>query len=608
MAIVVTSLKDIIDKTNSDLGRFCKEFAYARKELAGLAKAPNRNIFFKYEDLSRDWAINEGGGTEIQYHIYLRDGELGYGLGFNAQYVPFANEKSPIKWIKPYADAFIDLLEMYRFNWESLGFDWIVGDGEEMLRNPQYGSYTLWGKNILIKDNTIDEVFYNQMIADIKGDLFNIYKEVFKRRNELINQKAKSMELINKIVTVLESARNLILYGAPGTGKTYLAKQMAKQMIGVETDDALYKSEQFAFVQFHPSYDYTDFVEGLRPTQTDGSVGIGFELRDGVFKEFCEKARKNLEDSQKDDEVLSVEQQIEDKYNQLIDAIQNGEITEVDLRTPNMHANIAGLSVKNNIQFKRPSDKETSGNGVSLSRLQQLGKVFKTAAQLEGLANLSQSIRDVIGGCNATWYWAVLHHLYKKYGDVEDDAVANEVVRKNYVFVIDEINRGEISKIFGELFFSIDPSYRGEKGAVYTQYANMHETEEKFYVPENVYIIGTMNDIDRSVESFDFAMRRRFVWQEITAKDSAESMNLSMECKIKMKSLNNKISEIDGLSSSYHIGGAYFLDENGEPVKDFEETWNLRLEPLLREYLRGMPNADDNLDELREAYENAVNN
>ena len=413
---------------------------------------------------------------------------------------------------------------------------------------------------------------------------------------------------INEKKTLLEKVHNLVFTGAPGTGKTYLAKQMAKQMIGLKPDEDLNKSEQFAFVQFHPSYDYTDFVEGLRPTRTDGSGGIGFELKDGVFKEFCEKARKNLEDSQKDDEVLSVEQQIEDKYNRFTDAIQNEEIDKVDLRTPNMYATIAGLSVKNNIQFKRPSDKEISGNGVSLSRLQQLGKVFKTAAQLDGLANLSQSIRDVIGGCNATWYWAVLHHLYKTYGDVADNATANKIDRKNYVFVIDEINRGEISKIFGELFFSIDSSYRGEKGAIYTQYANMHETDEKFYVPENVYIIGTMNDIDRSVESFDFAMRRRFVWLEITAEESAENMNLTKECKAKMKSLNDKISEIEGLGCSYHIGGAYFLDENGAPIKDYEGTWNLRLEPLLREYLRGMPNADDKLDELREAYENAVNN
>lgn len=273
-----------------------------------------------------------------------------------------------------------------------------------------------------------------------------------------------------------------------------------------------------------------------------------------------------------------------------------------------MHADIAGLSVKNNIQFKRPSNGRISEHTVSLTRLQQLGNEFKTQAQLERLDNLSQSIRDVIGGCNATWYWAILHHLYKTYGDVADNETANKVDLKNYVFVIDEINRGEISKIFGELFFSIDPSYRGEKGAVYTQYANMHETDEKFYVPKNVYIIGTMNDIDRSVESFDFAMRRRFVWQEITAEESAENMNLPKECKDRMKSLNDKISGFEGLGSSYHIGGAYFLDENGAPIKDYEGTWNLRLEPLLREYLRGMPNADDKLDELREAYENAVNN
>ena len=400
-------------------------------------------------------------------------------------------------------------------------------------------------------------------IATYPWKILQLFESMENKNNNMGNN-------IKEKKTLLEKVHNLVFTGAPGTGKTYLAKQIAKQMIGVETDDALDKSEQFAFVQFHPSYDYTDFVEGLRPTLPDASGNIGFELKNGVFKEFCEKARKNLEDSLKDSKTLSVEQQIEEKYKRLIEAI--------------------------------------SEHTVSLSRLQQLGNEFKTQAQLERLDNLSQSIRDVIGGCNATWYWAILHHLYKTYGDVTDNATANKVDRKNYVFVIDEINRGEISKIFGELFFSIDPSYRGAKSAVYTQYTNMHETDEKFYVPENVYIIGTMNDIDRSVECFDFAMRRRFVWQEITAEESAENMNLPKECKAKMKSLNDKISGIEGLGSSYHIGGAYFLDEDGMSIKDFEETWNLRLEPLLREYLRGMPNADNNLNELRKAYENAVNN
>ena len=94
----------------------------------------------------------------------------------------------------------------------------------------------------------------------------------------------------NRVLQLLQSNKNLILTGAPGTGKTYLAKEIAKQMIGVKTDKELADSGQFAFVQFHPSYDYTDFVEGLRPTQPDENGNIGFELKDGVFKEFCKKA------------------------------------------------------------------------------------------------------------------------------------------------------------------------------------------------------------------------------------------------------------------------------------------------------------------------------
>lgn len=173
--------------------------------------------------------------------------------------------------------------------------------------------------------------------------------------------------------------------------------------------------------------------------------------------------------------------------------------------------------------------------------------------------------------------------------------------KKKYVFIIDEINRGEISKIFGELFFSIDPGYRGKKGAVKTQYANMHDDpDEMFYIPENVYIIGTMNDIDRSVESFDFAMRRRFTWKEITAQDSMENMKLSEEDKKRLTNLNNKISEIDGLNSSYHIGGAYLLNFDGEDK--YKKIWELRIEPLLIEYLRGFPEANEKLNDLRNSF------
>ena len=191
--------------------------------------------------------------------------------------------------------------------------------------------------------------------------------------------------------------------------------------------------------------------------------------------------------------------------------------------------------------------------------------------------------------------------------------IVEQVKHQDYVFIIDEINRGEISKIFGELFFSIDPGYRGTKGLVQTQYQNLVEEgdvfKDGFYVPENVYIIGTMNDIDRSVESMDFAMRRRFAWQEITAEESAENMGITGELRERMDSLNKVIIETEGLGSSYQVGGAMF-----KKVKDTEENvegncgmtadslWNLNLKSLMKEYLRGLPEADDALQKMEDAY------
>lgn len=186
-----------------------------------------------------------------------------------------------------------------------------------------------------------------------------------------------------------------------------------------------------------------------------------------------------------------------------------------------------------------------------------------------------------------------------------DELVENHENDKKYVFVIDEINRGEISKIFGELFFSIDPSYRGITGAVKTQYSNMESESDKFYIPENVYIIGTMNDIDRSVDTFDFAMRRRFRFIEIEANENIEMLeslgDKKEEATIKMISLNDAISQVEELDSNYHIGAAYFLK-----LKDmsFEELWEDYLEPLLSDYVRGLFSEEEIMESFKTAYAN----
>ncbi len=345
--------------------------------------------------------------------------------------------------------------------------------------------------------------------------------------------------MIQKYINVLKSNHNLILTGAPGTGKTYLAKQIAQAMGCTDNE--------IGFVQFHPSYDYTDFVEGLRPLNDDGG-NVGFERKDGVFKAFCAKA-------------LS----FNTKYEWLINHLQTRQAPIV-LERPRSES------------FEVTVDNSTLRiNGESVTK-----ELFKS--YYDG---------------TKTDRWFNTH--FKKILDYID---------KNYfvVFIIDEINRGEINKIFGELFFSIDPGYRGEKGRVQTQYQNMVEDgdafKKGFFVPENVYIIGTMNDIDRSVESMDFAFRRRFAFVEVKADENTGMLNGKVwkdDAIKRMNSLNATIEKIEGLSSAYHIGASYFLkldNYNG----DFKQLWKYHLEGLLFEYLRGTQSVGENMRKLEKAY------
>lgn len=179
-------------------------------------------------------------------------------------------------------------------------------------------------------------------------------------------------------------------------------------------------------------------------------------------------------------------------------------------------------------------------------------------------------------------------------------------IQKKYIFIIDEINRGEISKILGELFFSIDPGYRGKAGEVATQYSNMHtDPNDKFYIPENVYIIGTMNDIDRSVDSFDFAMRRRFRFVEIKAEDtqdmleSLEDEELRAEAIVRMDKLNAEILCVPDLNENYQIGASYFLKLK---VLDFDDLWTDYLQPLLQDYVCGLNDEEECMKRFARAY------
>ena len=396
----------------------------------------------------------------------------------------------------------------------------------------------------------------------------------------------KSDKHLQKYIDLLKTNHNLILTGAPGTGKTHLAKEIAKEM-GAETK----------FVQFHPSYDYTDFVEGLRP-KNDDNGNVGFERKDGVFKEFCKRALKAS--------FVNTVDNFDSVWNQLIKTLEENDFIEIPL-----------ISGKYAMRIELNENGDGLANRTYENDKYEQGKWIRGQSKFfskEQCYNVYRGLNGVPSGGHDTYRKAVVRYMKDKMGLLEYKVGdENTLVSKPFVFIIDEINRGEISKIFGELFFSIDPGYRGKDGIVQTQYQNMVEDgdvfKEGFYVPENVYIIGTMNDIDRSVESMDFAMRRRFAWKEVTAEESFEAMKDSMthaeEIKKRMTALNNAIcDEKLGLNKSYQIGAAYFLKlKEKEYDGDFNKLWEYHLKGLLSEYLRGNRDAERQLEKLKKAYD-----
>lgn len=506
------------------------------------------------------------------------------------------------------------------------------------------------GFNSITKENSLEIIDKAIAINPNQKKQLEMIRDWLKAR--IPTEGDENMEKVNEYKDLLEHSHNLILHGAPGTGKTHLAKDIAaymhfsKQYSDLSDDEKKQLSEYVGFVQFHPSYDYTDFVEGLRPVNDGGSGQIGFERKDGVFKKFCEKALLStstsndfLKDLNDNPTIWKVSLEGTGDNPTRKDCLENGYIRigwheygdVVDFSKFDGYTEYGGSNVLVAFQHKMRvgdivlscwSSTEIDAIGIVTGEYEYRSE-GGDYPRYRAVKWLVKGIRENIVERNSgkTLTLASVYKLSISMKDVleivskyQGQNLPNPST-KNFVFIIDEINRGEMSKIFGELFFSIDPGYRGKDGLIKTQYQNLI-TESNvfyngFYVPENVYIIGTMNDIDRNVESMDFAFRRRFTFKEITAKDTQEQILSGLDDSIKeestkrMDSLNDAISNIEGLSSAYHIGGAYFLrlkDFDGTSDERFSQLWDYHLEGLLREYLRGMENAESKLEDLKKAY------
>lgn len=414
-----------------------------------------------------------------------------------------------------------------------------------------------------------------------------------------------------KYSKILLQSKNLIFRGAPGTGKSYLAREIATYIVSkgktIKYDDlSADQKKQIEFVQFHPNYDYTDFVEGLRPKINDDGT-MGFELKDGVFKRFVARARKNLENSKKSDETIKKEVGVQQSISAFFSDVKFGldkfkTITGNEFTITNVDDDHIYISIPGNATI----------NKLTLN----LDEIRKMLMASDHKFNKVKDITSFFGKSFAVQAYSYDFAIYneikaKKNTNLKISATSEE--EKKYVFIIDEINRGEISKIFGELFFAIDPGYRGKSGEISTQYSNLHsDPDEKFFIPENVYIIGTMNDIDRSVDSFDFAMRRRFRFIELKASDKERINEILSDLQDKelidrainkMNALNKEISNVDGLNDNYQIGAAYFLKLSSVD-NDFDRLWTDYLLPLLQEYVQGMYDENEIIDRFKKAYEN----
>jgi hypothetical protein len=321
---------------------------------------------------------------------------------------------------------------------------------------------TLTSKNTDVINGLIWD-FYTKFIP--KTDAEEEVEDSDNSTKEALSMNVKDLielELNNKVT-------QLILTGAPGTGKTFGVLEFVKFKVG---ELAYQNKQRHEFVQFHPSYDYTDFVEGIRPKEENGR--IQFVKQDGIFKKFCRKAAQDNQENK-------------------------------------------------------------------------------------------------------------------------------------YYFIIDEINRADLSKVFGELMYALEENYRGKNSRVTTQFQNLKTDgisgpdifSDGFYIPENVVIIGTMNDIDRSVESIDFALRRRFRWINIKVIDILKPTLNAMWKTGVLNGLVERIIELNkiisgekgkklGLDENYHVGPAYFKSSDEKELNKYlNKVWITRVEPLIKEYVRG---------------------
>ncbi len=416
----------------------------------------------------------------------------------------------------------------------------------------------------------------------------------------------------NKINDNADFPLNTILFGNPGTGKTYHTIDLAVQIAdpGEYTDgnheankiayEHLVQNGQVVFTTFHQSMCYEDFIEGIKPI-SDDSNNLTYMVEDGLFKQLAINAAFEFINEKSSDASKSLS--FSAVYDHLLDEVNekigNDEKYTLKLKSGS-ELEIVEITIGNNflVQHKNGSRTYT----VSRKRLE---KLFSGLPELGSVTNINEEIRKVIGGSNASAYWAVLKKIRSfnenviqakadKIYSYEDKAAAVEKLQlndishtgkeKKYVLIIDEINRGNVSQVFGELITLIEEDKRfGNKESLS---AKLPYSRSRFFVPPNLYIVGTMNTADRSVEALDTALRRRFSFIEMVPLvnlDGMENEYAGIKITDLLETINNRIEKL--IDRDHRLGHSYFLNIAG--LKDLMIVFRDKIIPLLQEYFYG---------------------
>ncbi|WP_339890229.1 AAA family ATPase [uncultured Flavobacterium sp.] len=552
-------------------------------------KTSNKGYSYFFE-LTQTKSPHDNQNTFALQYIQSLENDIKTSLG--AQSVTGAKHKMYSIKTKPIQDYYVNLNEMLLDVDKQLDVFLDLVDKKLLSFKVDNPSFVM---------HRITKEEFDSML-DRKDSRFLKYEDI--HSDVKIAEKIKTEEKKPKVVKPNKFPLNQILYGPPGTGKTYTTKELAVKIANPNfvfdttwTDDIkrkevikeynkLFKAGQIVFTTFHQSMSYEDFVEGIKP-KIDESENeekqVIYEVENGIFKQLVETAKTKFVESKINDTLYLFDDAWDDVIQEANKHIEEDKPLTLSIQTPNLGLKIINITDKGNLILKPIYSENAKEYTISYSRAKRLHEVFP---DLSVIKNIDKEFRFVIGGSNSTAYWAVLNKIIQK---IKERAKANiETANKPslpHVLIIDEINRGNVSAIFGELITLLEEDKRlGKEEALEII---LPYSKNKFGVPSNLYIIGTMNTADRSVEALDTALRRRFSFVEMMPEyDKLQAIVFNgFNLGEVLETINKRVEVL--LDRDHTIGHSYFISIASNDVKKLSITFQNNIIPLLQEYFYG---------------------